>query len=79
MRYSQDAILEKIARVLGITEGATKARLYRGWASVRLALESTWTSVFRQPGHSGKGEESSANGSAGQRLIDLPAKMWSRH
>ncbi len=43
VRYSQDASVEQIAMQLGITQGATKARLLRGRAALRLRLGSTRT------------------------------------
>jgi RNA polymerase sigma-70 factor (ECF subfamily) len=48
VRYFQDASVEQIARVLGITEGAAKARLFRGRAALRLALGFTRTGASRQ-------------------------------
>jgi RNA polymerase sigma-70 factor (ECF subfamily) len=47
VRYSQDASLEQIATLLGITRAATKARLFRGRAALRLRLGSTQTGKFR--------------------------------
>lgn len=61
VRYYQDASLEEIAKALGITEGATKARLYRGRAALRRTLGSTRTGAFRQPGRSGKRKKSGKN------------------
>lgn len=47
--YSQDASVEQIATLLGITQAATKARLFRGRAALRLTLGSPRTGLFRMP------------------------------